>query len=141
MWSGAPDAAFVRRLLQQAHALFPVFPQPYVSLLGSTSLGTAAAPDVMRTLSELTECTAYMDETAKAAALAVRGSEAHITDPSHPALRSIVSKVWRRSCASVCWHIGLYRLNRALTVFIASLCAADWRRGELGDRRSAAKTC
>jgi hypothetical protein len=93
VWNRAPQAAFVRALIADAHTLFPVFEKPYLSLLASASRGTSAAADVLHTLRTLHACTTYFDDGAKLAAVKVRGANVSIKDAEHPAMRSIIQKV------------------------------------------------
>ena len=85
-----PCAAFVRALLADAQALFPVFPRPYLSLLAATTAGCPAAADSLRALPS---ATAFFDADAKLAALELRGANVLVADEGHKAFRDLVQRV------------------------------------------------
>lgn len=130
VWNRAPQAAFVRALIADAHTLFPVFARPYLSLLASATCGTTAAADVLHTLRTLHACTTFFDDDTKVAAVKVRGANVLITDAEHPAMRGIVLKVRSLEVLGAeCWQWGRLFKNGPRCTFVCNTHVHDTSEG------------
>ena len=77
-------------LLNDSATLFPVFPNPFTSML--SGLCTSGNTGVWHALDNLQTFTAYLNEE-NLGALSVRGSTVAIADRAHPVLQKVVLQV------------------------------------------------
>ena len=80
----------MQSLLADASALFPVFPRPYLSLLGSVTANSSTASD---SLHGLKTATMFFDAEIKASALQLHGRNVLVRDERHAAYVDMLDKV------------------------------------------------
>jgi hypothetical protein len=89
-WSGTAAMDFMYALLNDTAMLFPVFPNPFTSML--SGLCTSGNSAVWHTLDNLPTFTAYLNEE-NLGAISVRGSTVTIVDFADEVIQNVVLQV------------------------------------------------